>query len=217
MTTYVLVHGASHGSWCWQRVTPLLEQRGHRVIAVDLPGNGHDDLPPAEVTLDTYAEHVCRILEQQREPVALVGHSLAGLTISRAAELRPDKIGVLVYLTALLLRSGETFIPVASGGVREALLSRASWDVAEDSSYVVYKEELAQERFYNDCSPQDVAWAKSMLVPQPAMPVVTPMETTEPTSGVCRGCTSSASKTRRLRRNASARCTPTCRAAGLSP
>lgn len=185
MSTYVLVHGASHGSWCWQRVTPLLEERGHRVTAVDLPGNGHDDIPPAEVTLDTYAGHVCRILEQQPEPALLVGHSLGGLSISRAAELCPDRVRALVYLTALLLRPGEAFIPVTSesGGVREALLTRTSWDVADDLSHVVYKEELAQHRFYNDCAPEDVAWAKSMLVPQPAAPIVTPMATTEANFG----------------------------------
>lgn len=37
MTTFALVHGAWHGAWCWQRLTPELEERGHHVIAVDLP------------------------------------------------------------------------------------------------------------------------------------------------------------------------------------
>jgi len=57
MTTFVLVHGASHGSWCWDKVVPLLEAQGHDVVAVDLPGNtyGEFDIPPGQVTLDTYA------------------------------------------------------------------------------------------------------------------------------------------------------------------
>jgi pimeloyl-ACP methyl ester carboxylesterase len=37
MVTFGLVHGAFHGSWCWQRLTPELERLGHRVLAVDLP------------------------------------------------------------------------------------------------------------------------------------------------------------------------------------
>ncbi len=187
MATYILVHGSGHGSWCWQRVTPLLEAHGHRVVAVDLPGNGHDDIAPSRVTLDTYADHVCRIMDEQPEPSVLVGHSLGGLTISRAAELSPANIRVLVYLTALLLKPGETFIPASSGSpddVREALLTRdAIWEISDDLSSVTYREEMAQPRFYNDCTPEDVAWAKSMLAPQPVGPVLTPMATTEANFG----------------------------------
>ena len=76
MTTFILVHGASHGSWCWDKVVPLLEAQGHEAVAVDLPGNtyGEFDIPAAQVTLDTYANHVCKILDQLEEPVVLVGH-----------------------------------------------------------------------------------------------------------------------------------------------
>ena len=68
MANYVLVHGSAHGSWCWERVVPLLEERGHKVTAVDLPGNGHDDTPLAEVTLETYAEYLCGVLDAQDCP-----------------------------------------------------------------------------------------------------------------------------------------------------
>ena len=88
MTTFVLVHGASHGSWCWDKVVPLLEAQGHQAVAVDLPGNTYCefDIPAAQVNLDTYANHVCRVLDRLGEPVVLVGHSLGGLTITQAAE-----------------------------------------------------------------------------------------------------------------------------------
>ena len=116
MTTFVLVHGAAHGSWCWDKVVPLLEAPGHEAIAVDLPGNtyGEFDIPHNVITLDTYAQHVCKVLDQINEPVVLVGHSLAGLTITQTAEYRPEKIKTLVYLTAVLIASGESFIPVES-------------------------------------------------------------------------------------------------------
>ena len=182
MANYVLVHGSAHGSWCWQRVAPLLQAQGHNVTAVDLPGNGHDDTPLAEVTLETYAEYLCGVLDAQDGPSVLVGHSLGGLSISRTAELRPGKVSVLVYLTALLLRNGETFTPATStepDEVRIALETRTSWNIADDLTHVVYKEELAQHRFYNDCSEEDVAWAKSMLVPQPVGPLVSPMRITD--------------------------------------
>jgi len=187
MTTFVLVHGASHGSWCWDKVVPLLEAQGHDVVAVDLPGNtyGEFDIPPGQVTLDTYAQHACKVLDQQDEPVVLVGHSLGGLTITQTAEYRPDKIKTLVYLTALLLRSGEAMLPVSSRDPEtvRAGLQRDSWAVSEDLSVAIYHENSLKPRFFSDCSDDDTAWAKSMLVPQPSGPLMDPMNTTEKNFG----------------------------------
>ena len=181
MANYVLVHGSGHGAWCWQRVVPLLEAKGHHVVAVDLPGNGHDDTSLGDVTLETYAEHVCGVLDSLDGPAVLVGHSLGGISISRAAELRPDKVAVLVYLTAVLIPDGQTFMGTVSGesDLQRALEERASWDLSADRSHVVYKMEQTQHRFYNDCSAEDVAWAQSMVVPQPVGPLVSPMRVTD--------------------------------------
>ncbi len=185
MANYVLVHGSGHGSWCWQRVVPLLEQQGHKVIAVDLPGNGHDDTPLADVALETYADHLCRVLDSLDSPAVLVGHSLGGISISRAAELRPGKVAVLVYLTAVLLPDGATFMGTVSGesDLQRALEERFSWDLSADRSHVVYKMEQTQHRFYNDCSPDDVAWAQSMVVPQPVGPLLSTMGVTDANFG----------------------------------
>ena len=189
MANYVLVHGSAHGSWCWERVVPLLRGLGHTVTAVDLPGNGHDDTSLADVTLETYAEFMCGVLDAQHGPSVLVGHSLGGISISRTAELRPDRVAVLVYLTAALLEDGVTFMAAMAAASDEpyneqhALEARPSWNLSEDRSYVVYKPELAQHRFYNDCTEEDVAWAKSMLVPQPVGPLVSPMRITDANYG----------------------------------
>ena len=187
MTTFVLVHGASHGSWCWDKVVPLLAAQGHEAIAVDLPGNtyGEFDIPPGQVTLDSYAEHVCQVLDQLDEPVVLVGHSLGGLTITQTAEYRPDKIRALVYLTAQLLGPGEAIMPVASRepDVVRAGLQRDSWIVSDDLSTISFPEESLKDMFYNDCSDDDVAWAKSMVVPQPSGPLMDPLNLTEENYG----------------------------------
>ena len=45
MTTFVLVHGAYHGGWCYEKIVPLLEAQGHTAIAVDLPGHGDNRIP----------------------------------------------------------------------------------------------------------------------------------------------------------------------------
>lgn len=187
MTTFVLVHGASHGSWCWDKVVPLLEAQGHQATAVDLPGNtyGEFDILAAQVTLDTYANHVCKMLDQLEEQAVLVGHSLGGLTITQTAEYRPDKVRTLVYLTALLLGPGEAMMPVASRDPEtvRAGLRRDSWTVSDDLSTVTFHEESLKSRFYHDCSADDFTWAKSMLVPQPSGPTMDPMKTTEENFG----------------------------------
>ena len=99
MTIFVLVHGASHGSWCWDKVVPLLEMKGHEALAVDLPGNtyGEFDIPLGQVNLGSYTDHVCKVLDQIDEPVVLVGHSLGGLTITQSAEYRPENVLAMLY------------------------------------------------------------------------------------------------------------------------
>ncbi len=79
MATYVLVHGAFHGAWCWTKLTPELEARGHRAVAFDLPGGGEDKTPIEQVTLDAYVERVVETVAQESERVILVGHSLGGI------------------------------------------------------------------------------------------------------------------------------------------
>ena len=92
MSTYVFVHGAWHGAWCWSKVVALLEGAGHKAIALDLPGHGRDDTPIAQVTFEAYCNKVREIVEAQPELVILVCHSMGGRVVTQVAERRPDKI-----------------------------------------------------------------------------------------------------------------------------
>jgi pimeloyl-ACP methyl ester carboxylesterase len=91
VASFVLVHGAWHGGWCWDRVTPLLETAGHRVDAIDLPGHGTNPADVVDMTLDAYARHVADRVEAAGEPVFLVAHSMGGMSVTAAAELVPDR------------------------------------------------------------------------------------------------------------------------------
>jgi pimeloyl-ACP methyl ester carboxylesterase len=175
MATFVLVHGAWHGAWCWFKVIPLLEKRGHTVIAVDLPSHGTDRTPTRDVSLELYAECVCRVLDECREPVMLVGHSMGGLVISRAAELRPAKIEKLVYVAAFLLPSGATIFETTSSEANP----RAMTDLVinEDGSAAAVKPESIRHVFYADCEDSEVALARTLLVPQALAVSVTPLST----------------------------------------
>ena len=104
--TFVLVHGAWQGAWAWETVVPRLKAAGHRAIAVDLPGNGHDRTPPASVDLALYARHVAAVVDRINGPVVLVGHSMGGTAVAQTCELRPEQIALAIYLAAFLLPDG---------------------------------------------------------------------------------------------------------------
>ena len=88
--------------------------------APNLPGHGADKTPMAALSLDLYADTVVDAARGALEPVVLVGHSMAGAVISRAAEQIPEDIAQLVYLTAYLPRSDESLASLARR-VTEAL------------------------------------------------------------------------------------------------
>jgi pimeloyl-ACP methyl ester carboxylesterase len=181
MSTYVLIHGAWHGAWCWEKIIPLIEKEGHKVIAPDLPGHGEDKRPIPEITLQAYTDCVCKILDEQSEPVILVGHSMGGVVITQTAEYRPDKIKKLVYLTGFLLQNGEFLLQHGEQDTEALVLPNLI--MAEDESYATVKEDALKEAFYADCSDEDIEFAKSRLVPQAAAPFATPVNTTEENFG----------------------------------
>jgi len=107
--TIVLVHAAWLGKWQWNAVVPYLEKEGFRVQAPDLPGHGKDTTPPGIITMEDYVNQLVEILDGEKQPVLLVGHSFNGITISQVGELRPEKISGLVYLAAFLAGRGILF------------------------------------------------------------------------------------------------------------
>ncbi len=176
MSTYVLIHGAWHGSWCWSDVVTLLEQAGHKVIAPDLPSHGNDKTPIREVTVQSYTDRVCEVVKAQTDPVILVGHSMGGVVITQAAEQCPDKIEKLVYLCAFLPGNGESLMDWGQEDSEALVLKNVV--LSEDRSYVTVKDEAVKDIFYGDCSAQDVAQSKLLLVPQALAPFGTPVNTT---------------------------------------
>ena len=174
LTIFVFIHGSWHGGWCWTKLAPILTEKGHTVFTPDLLAHGNDKTPISEVTLQSYVDLTCRIIDSQREPVYLIGHSRGGIVISQAAEERPDKIRRLVYLAAFMLRDGEPMIQWAVQDTDSLLLPNLAF--SEDRSYHFIKNQsLIKEIFYGDCSDSDVEIAKSNLVPEPTAPIETPL------------------------------------------
>lgn len=86
--TIVLVHGAFADASSWNKVIPILQNRGFKVIAVQNPTTSLAD--------DVAA--VDRALESVDEPVVLAGHSWGGVVITEAGV--HEKVGALVYVSA---------------------------------------------------------------------------------------------------------------------
>ena len=121
--TFVLIHGAWHGGWCWRPVRPLL--KGHQVFAPSLTGLGErKHLAHPGIDLDTHVEDVVSLLEMEDlEDVVLVGHSYGGMVVTGAADRAHARIRRLVYLDAFVPESGkcllEYVVPERAARMRE--------------------------------------------------------------------------------------------------
>ncbi|MBP3967336.1 alpha/beta fold hydrolase [Paenibacillus lignilyticus] len=174
MSTYLLIHGAWHGAWCWEKVVPLLESAGHRVITIDLPGHGGDQTPISAVTLDVYVNRVVTAIDELDQQVILVGHSMGGIVVSQAAERRSNQIHSLIYVTAFLLQNGQDMMIIPPN---------SNMQVSEDGQTICVLEEKAMDTFYNNCVNEDVLRAVSRLQVQAMSPFVTPLRLTQSNYG----------------------------------
>lgn len=160
MTTFGLVHGAWHGAWCWERLEPELHQRGHKVVAVELPS---DD---AAATFSSYAEVIVDSMEAEPAGAVLVAHSMAGLSVPIAATRLP--VRAVVFVCALIASPGRSLVdqflaqphmlvPGYDDGLTEA-------DEQGRSQWVDF--EGARATLYDDCDEATARTAFDRLRPQ---------------------------------------------------
>jgi len=175
MVAYVLIHGAYHGGWCWRKVVPLLAAAGHVVDAPDLPGHGADESGRA-VTLHDYVEAVCEHVRRHEAPVVLVGHSMAGVVISAAAERVPERVRYLIYVTGYLPADGQSLTELARADSKSWV--RVTRARGADGAFITVRDEALVEAFYGDSPADDVAFARARLVPQAVAPMTEPVRLT---------------------------------------
>ena len=156
MATFGLIHGAWHGAWCWERLIPELERRGHRAVAVDLPC---DD--PAATTMDN-AKLVADALASASDDVVVVGHSLGGIVAAVLPLLRP--VRTVVFLAALIPRPGRSLGEVMGSEPETTTeeFNRLPRHVGDDGS-VWWDPEVAGPFFYRACPPGTAEWAAPLL------------------------------------------------------
>lgn len=123
MATFVLIHPAWFGGWCWKKIVPLLRAPGHIVYTPTLSGLGERaHLAAPQIGLGTHVDDVVNVLTyEDLEGVVLVGTSSAGSVITAVADRVPARIGQLVYLDAFVPRDGQSILDMISPDRRPAM------------------------------------------------------------------------------------------------
>lgn len=157
--TFVLVHGAWHGGWCWARVADQLETEGHRVFMPTNTGLGErSHLLTRDINVSTHITDIVNVFKwNDLSEVVLVGHSYGGLVISGVADQIPEKLSSIIFLDAFLPENGDDLISksmfrreitdmIGRGEVMLQAPSATSWGVT---------------------NPADRVWVDAKCTPQP--------------------------------------------------
>jgi pimeloyl-ACP methyl ester carboxylesterase len=152
VSTFVFVHGAWHGAWCWSRLLPHLEALGHRSVVMDLP------VEDGNATFGDYADVVLASYPAHLESPVLVGHSLGAMVLPLVAASRPASL--LVFLCGVLPNvDGRPWHDAPPMARPDAYRT----ETLDDGSSVFTTLESARLTFYADCDPEDARWAFERL------------------------------------------------------
>lgn len=165
MACYLLIHGNRHGKWAWTPVVDLLKRRGHRAHAIDLPGHGDDTTLRHTLTLQDNCDAVLNYVKRnQLDHIILVGHSSGGVVLSAIAKDLKNRLRAMVFVAALVLRTGESQmsdIPQQQqNAYRQLAASRPDYSIP-----IGY--DAARRRYFNDLSEIDAQTYFKKLTPEP--------------------------------------------------
>ena len=152
---FVLVHGAAHGAWCWERLVPFLlaGPAVDSVVAVDLVGHGArlDAKPLDSICLDDYADDVVREVESRDfHDVVLVGHSMAGVTLPLVVPRIQSRLRRVIFLSTTNPPVGQSIT-----------------DLMTDPLSPVSRELDFEKMFCNDLDDETTSWLLNHLGPEP--------------------------------------------------
>jgi pimeloyl-ACP methyl ester carboxylesterase len=162
MTTFVLVHGAWHGGWCWNRVSRSLNATGSNVYTPTLTGLGERaHLASRETDLETHIADVLGVLEMEDlTDIVLVGHSYSGIVATAVADRAAGRIAQLVYLDGVVPHDGQCLFNCVSPQAKAFFEEQAgdSWCIPVAAASVQF---LGLKR------EEDVRWVMPKLKPHP--------------------------------------------------
>ncbi|MFM0048413.1 alpha/beta fold hydrolase [Caballeronia grimmiae] len=175
--TFVLIHGAWHGGWCWRFVADRLTARGHRVFAPSLTGLGdRRHLLGAATSLDVPIADIENLIESEElSDVVIVGHSFGGLVASGVADRRPEAIRSLVFLDSLLVENGQAAFDVLPANVVKERMDSVE---ASGQTLAMPVNGLAGTAIPDDHPLAD--WVRRRLTPHPVATYRTPLHLKHP-------------------------------------
>jgi pimeloyl-ACP methyl ester carboxylesterase len=169
--TYVLVHGAFHGGWCWSEVADILRSKGNRVFTPTFTGEGERaHLLNPQVDLNTFITDVKAVIENEElKNVILVGHSFGGAVISGVIDQMPGRIAGAIYLDAPMGMNGKSVFDGAPADVRKArtdaaITVKGTKAIAPPSS-----------KAFGLSDPVQIAWVDRRMTPMPFKSYETPL------------------------------------------
>lgn len=173
--TFLLVHGAYHGGWCWQFVAEHLRERGHRVYTPTLSGLGERArLLAQRPTLDTFVYDLLEVIEAEGlDDIVLVGHSFGGAAVAGVTDRVPERIRHLVLLDALILPPNTA---VSDQVAPDAFAHFAA--LAESSGGLAIPAPPAA--YFGVTDPDQAVWLESRLTPHPLSTFTSPLHFDHP-------------------------------------
>ncbi|MGI9145441.1 MAG: alpha/beta fold hydrolase [Chloroflexota bacterium] len=184
MATFVLVHGAWLGGWCWKKVVPRLRSHGHDAFTPTLTGLGdRAHLAGPAINLTSHIQDVVKMLEyEDLRGVILVGHSYGGMVITGVADRAADRIGSLVYLDAFLPEDGQALVdlipPTARASLSDRVLSEGDgWQLR---TYRPVPWEVYLRESWGVSAAADVEWIMERLQAQPFQTFTEPVRRRNP-------------------------------------
>lgn len=177
--TFVLVHGAFHGGWCWRAVAGLLRDAGHTAFTPTLTGLGERrHLMSAELTVDVFVDDIANLIEiEDLRDVMLVGHSFGGIVVSGVADRMPDRLRRLIYLDAVTPLAGKTLFDMMPE--RERAARRAALARLPDGDVRVPPPPASA---FGIIDPARAAWVDARLTPHPTGGYTSPVRLANPIS-----------------------------------
>lgn len=169
MMTFLLIHGAWHGNWCWDKIAPGLIKAGHTVLSPNLPGRKENELPHSEITLKTYVNFLEKLVEDIPQKIAVVSHSFGGVIATQLANEIPNKISSLIYVCAFLPENGQSLMDIAKATNHKK--QPDSMIVDSLGMTISIQASSANELFFNCCSSEIQKWAIDHLCPEPFYPM----------------------------------------------
>lgn len=163
MATYLLVHGAWHGGWCWTRVARTLRDAGHDVYTPTLTGLGERaHLAGPDVDLECHINDVLGVIDNEElSDIVLCGHSYGGQVTTPVLDRRVNKFRAAIWLDAFVPTDGQSLMdgwpPERAQHIREQVATTGEG----------WKIEPMPPDYFGVMREEDADWVTRRCVSQP--------------------------------------------------